>query len=59
MRKGSSGPTVERLQRLLGGLTPDGKFGPLTEKAVKDYQRAHGLVDDGIVGPKTWGALLA
>jgi len=28
-------------------------YGPITEKAVKDFQRYHGLVADGIVGPKT------
>ena len=32
----------------------DGKFGPNTELAVKQYQMAHGLKADGIIGPKTW-----
>ncbi len=32
-------------------------FGPRTESAVKDFQRLHGLVADGIVGPYTWRAL--
>lgn len=32
----------------------DGKFGPNTEIAVKQYQMAHGLKADGIIGPKTW-----
>lgn len=31
----------------------DGVFGPLTEDAVMDFQRAENLVMDGIVGPKT------
>ena len=39
--------------------SPDGKFGPLTEEAVKEFQKAHGLVADGIVGEKTWAALKA
>lgn len=36
----------------------DGIFGDGTEEAVMDYQRAHGLEADGVVGPDTWGALL-
>ena len=35
----------------------DGIFGPLTEQAVKDWQAANGLKPDGIIGPKSWGAL--
>ncbi|MGH3321818.1 MAG: peptidoglycan-binding domain-containing protein, partial [Streptosporangiaceae bacterium] len=31
--------------------------GPHTTKAVKRFQRHHGLVADGIAGPKTWQAL--
>jgi peptidoglycan hydrolase-like protein with peptidoglycan-binding domain len=34
-----------------------GVFGPMTERAVKRFQRRHGLVADGIVGPLTRGAL--
>lgn len=36
----------------------DGIFGKNTELAVKDWQRAHNLDPDGIIGPKTWAALL-
>ena len=32
----------------------DGIFGANTERAVKEWQAAHGLVADGIIGPKTW-----
>ena len=29
-----------------------------TEAAVRQFQRANGLVADGIVGPRSWAALL-
>lgn len=35
----------------------DGIFGPKTEKAVKEWQKAHNLKADGIIGPKTWASL--
>lgn len=35
----------------------DGIFGPMTNKAVLAFQKAKGLVMDGICGPKTWAAL--
>ena len=37
----------------------DGKFGIKTLGAVKNFQRAMGLTIDGIVGIKTWKALLS
>ena len=36
----------------------DGKFGFVTERAVRDFQRVKGLKVDGIVGPQTWTPLL-
>ena len=39
------------------GVKADGWFGPITEAAVKDYQRSKGLVPDGIVGPITMKAM--
>jgi hypothetical protein len=36
----------------------DGEFGPMTRRAVLAFQRAHGLAADGVVGRKTWGALV-
>ena len=61
LKKGSKGDDVIALQHLLNvegyKLTIDGDFGAKTETAVKMYQKAHGLEDDGIVGDKTWTAL--
>lgn len=34
-------------------LDVDGKFGPKTEAAVKQFQEANGLKKDGIIGPNT------
>lgn len=64
LREGSKGPDVVRLQTLLAraGFSPgtiDGAFGPKTKAAVMAFQRARGLIVDGIVGPQTWGALEA
>ncbi|NUQ74904.1 MAG: peptidoglycan-binding protein [Polyangiaceae bacterium] len=57
LRIGSKGPEVERLQRLLNVKPPDGDFGPKTAAAVREFQQSHGLVADGVVGPKTWEAI--
>lgn len=37
--------------------TIDGKMGPKTRQAIKEFQKAKGLVPDGTVGPKTWTQL--
>jgi hypothetical protein len=50
------GASVRLLQRRLG-VTPDGVYGPGTARAVRAFQRAHGLHADAIVGPATWTAL--
>ena len=64
LRRGSKGPEVREMQQLLlihGEALPrygvDGDFGRETEAAVKNFQMAHGLVVDGICGPKTWAEL--
>lgn len=54
----SRGEDVKTLQRLLG-LYQDSIFGKITENAVKQWQSTHNLVPDGIVGAKTWAALLS
>lgn len=58
LRRGDTGEFVRQLQMKLG-VTPDATatFGPQTEAAVRSFQRQHGLVPDGIVGPKTWALL--
>ena len=62
LRFGHQGPDVRRLQRTLSGLglmtaAEDGHFGRVTEGAVRDFQRSHGLRDDGVLGPQTAAAL--
>lgn len=64
LRKGDKGAEVKELQNLLlqhGYSLPrygaDGDYGNETVVAVKAFQRANGLTDDGIAGVKTWAAL--
>lgn len=54
--------TPKRIQTALknaghytGGI--DGKIGPQTKQAIKEFQRTHGLSVDGKVGSKTWAQL--
>jgi len=62
LKKGSRGEYVRSWQIYLNlhgyscGVS-DGIFGSKTEKSVKAYQRDHGLVPDGIIGPKTWATI--
>ncbi|MCK0172928.1 peptidoglycan-binding domain-containing protein [Mycolicibacterium sp. F2034L] len=64
--RGAEGPQVAELQRRLkfayaeyaGHLDLDGRFGPQTEAAVREFQRrTPGLEVDGVVGPATAAAL--
>jgi peptidoglycan hydrolase-like protein with peptidoglycan-binding domain len=64
LKLGASGASVKTLQQALAnaGFSPgaaDGQFGPKTAAAVKAFQRAKGLVADGVVGPQTWARLTA
>ena len=56
LKTGSRGNDVKSLQQKLN-LLADGIFGPITDEAVREFQRSNGLAVDGIVGPKTWAAL--
>jgi hypothetical protein len=53
IRLGSKGEAVRNWQSFLG-IKSDGSFGPVTQAATVDYQKASGLTPDGVVGPKTW-----
>lgn len=63
---GSRGNYVRKIQEKINStkrpwekkLKVDGIFGGKTENAVRDFQRKHKLLPDGIVGPKTWKVLL-
>jgi hypothetical protein len=65
-RLGDSGDNVREVQATLkaagyknsSGKKPivvDGDFGTTTDKRVRQYQKDHGLIVDGIVGPQTAG----
>jgi len=55
-------PTVRQIQRALNNAgyyagDIDGVSGPMTKKAIKEFQEANNLKVDGKVGPNTWSAL--
>lgn len=65
LKKGCKGEDVRALQILLmgrgyscGNGGADGDFGSDTDRAVREYQKAKGLVRDGIAGKDTMGSLL-
>lgn len=63
LRRGMSGYDVLQLQKRMvkegvATYSPDGNFGPRTERSVKDYQIKKGITPvSGIVGPKTRASL--
>ncbi|MFI9628464.1 peptidoglycan-binding protein [Streptomyces sp. NPDC052042] len=62
LRGGSKGAAVKAAQTLLKArgqaVTVDGTFGPATTAKVKAFQKAAGLTADGVIGARTWAALL-
>lgn len=62
LRENAKGDQVKKLQEVLKTLgyypySVDGDFGPKTTAAVKAYQKAKGLAQDGVFGPVTCGKL--
>lgn len=62
LRRGDVGAAVATwqwrlVQALDRQLAVDEDFGPVTEDATRDFQRAHGLTVDGIVGPASRAAM--
>jgi len=47
---------VKAIQYVVGVII-DGKFGVVTEAAVRNWQTLHDLKPDGIVGPITWARM--
>lgn len=71
LRPGSSGVDVVTAQHLLramstlaspagdsGVLVVDGRYGRDTTRAVREFQRRYGLAADGVIGARTWEALV-
>ena len=61
LQEGDRGAIVDLLQwglrRAGGSLQVDGVFGAATLRALQRFQKARGLVPDGVAGPRTWSAL--
>lgn len=56
LRIGSTGTRVAELQEELAkyyDIKIDGDFGPYTHVIIRQFQREHGIADDGICGPDT------
>lgn len=62
LHHGATGDDVVELQAALAAQgfstgNADGEFGPATEAALVGFQKARGLLPDGIAGPRTLAAL--
>lgn len=70
LRQGQTGPSVVRLKKLLyddgirffSGKNSSNRYNPFfgkyTKSAVQRFQKKHGLPTDGVVGSRTWKALV-
>jgi len=62
VRKGDHGPRVVKIEFLLNQhgikVKVDGRFGRQTERAVKFFQKTHGIFPSGIVAARTWERLI-
>lgn len=56
LRRGATGELVSKVQAKVNAAA-SGIFDGETEAAVRQFQRDHGLVPDGIIGPRTWASL--
>lgn len=64
LRSGDKGSDVKLLQKRLKALkyyvgTIDGKMDQETVKALKNFQKAHGLTSDGVAGKETYAILFS
>ena len=62
LRPGATGAAVTALQQALTSLgyapgAADGNYGAATTEAVKAFQKANGLAEDGVAGPQTIAAI--
>ena len=55
-RRDGAAPSIAEIQAKVGAAAT-GVFDAVTEAAVREFQRSHGLNPDGIVGPKTWAMM--
>lgn len=69
LQNGSSGSDVRLMQEYLNRIRAnyplipqisvvDGVYGPMTERAVKEFQRTFNLTADGIIGRSTWNKIV-
>jgi peptidoglycan hydrolase-like protein with peptidoglycan-binding domain len=59
LQRDSSGPFVKELQRLLSVTPVSGFFGPVTDAALRAFQKSHKLYVSGKTYGGTWAALRA
>ena len=57
LRRDATGELVKQVQNKIG-MAATSTFDAITEAKIRQFQRDHGLVPDGIVGPRTWATLL-